>query len=92
MFYTIARKKNIVGKISYENGRLSGEPMLLQQLLGEIEARNDQDVGPIMYSPSGGDHSKDPLSIRLIMEEVFDQVEFFGNVPDWPLLPEGGKG
>lgn len=93
MFYVTVKKNGISGVIRYENGRLSGDHMLLQYLLAEIAARRDEDVGPIMYSPAGGDHLKDPVSVRLIIEDVFgDAAAFSGDVPEWPQLPKGWKG
>lgn len=86
------KKKGVSGWINYFAGELIGEMMLVQCILEELEANRGQPVGDIMYCPVDGDHLADPVSVRLIIEEVLDEFIFFGKVPEIPQLPHGFKG
>jgi hypothetical protein len=91
MFTAIVSYKGVAGEIQFSDGILTGEMMLVQFLISEAEASEGEAIGPYNYCPEGS-HISDPLSIRLLIEELFDTYEFIGEVPADPELEEGDKG
>ncbi|CAK6481398.1 hypothetical protein MHB45_27575 [Peribacillus sp. FSL K6-5616] len=85
-------KNGISGWLNYFDGVLIGEKMLVQCILEELAANKGNAVGDIMYCPLDGNHLADPVSVRLIIEEMLDEFIFFGKVPEIPQLPPGFKG
>lgn len=91
MFTAIVTYKKVTGDISFNDGIITGDPMLVSYLIDEAEYLKGKAVGPYNYCPEGS-HLSDPVSIRLLIEELFEDVSFIGDVPEDPELPEGANG
>lgn len=86
------KKKGVSGWLFYSEGKLTGEPMLVQHILTILEYKEGCAVGDINYHPLEGSHLESPISVRLIIEESLDEYTFFGKLPKIPKLPPNSWG
>lgn len=89
----VTYRKKYTGEVTFKDGVLSGEPMLVHYLRNEAEYR-DSTGAPVgnWYNYRPSKHISDALSIRLLIEEIFDNVTFYGDIPKDAELEEGNKG
>nr|WP_150959622.1 hypothetical protein [Aneurinibacillus sp. XH2] len=78
-----------LGKIMYDNGRLSGNQDAVRRVEFLALSLEGESVGPIPAN-TFTNHLESPLSSKIIIERAFnDQVRFSGNVPRIPRTPKG---
>lgn len=76
-------------EITWEDGKLTGPPEVVQIIKADAKVLEREDVGPVGGPFTRTKHLSNPLSASIIIREVLDEVlESSGNVPSPPEVPE----
>ncbi|MFC5772809.1 hypothetical protein [Ectobacillus antri] len=82
-FSITANYYNMRGDLTYDNGVITGNPLLVDALIDEAGFRKGKTIGVMNYKPAG-DILEDPSATRLIMELIFTDITYHGDKPELP--------
>ncbi len=75
-------------KITWDNGKLTGDPLLVSEVETEAKIREGESGGPVCGPYTRNDHLTDPLSAVNLISEVLDKVtKSSGDIPEPPEVP-----
>lgn len=79
------------GQVSWDNGNLSGDPVLVADIQREAQSREGIPTGPPCGPYTTTRHLGDALSSYVLMLEQFQPgtIQATGEVPGIPAIPEG---
>lgn len=87
MRFTVTTKYN--QSLTWEDGKVSGDPLLVEVIESQAKLREGQFVGKSYLGGTSKDHLNSPLSVYLILEELFGELRHEGDKIPIATIPKG---
>lgn len=84
-------RRKIAASITWDNGRLTGDSLLVEEAQDNARLYEGREIGFPDGPKSVTDHLKNPHGAAFLLGELFrpGTIHVFGEIPEWPELPEG---
>ncbi len=89
MKFTVTTKYN--QSLTWEDGKVSGDPLLVEVLESQAKKREGDFVGKSYLGGTEKDHLNNPLSVYLILEELFGELTHEGDKIPIGKPPKGDR-
>jgi len=77
--------------LTWEDGKVSGDLLLVEVIESQAKLREGQFVGKSYLGGTEKDHMNSPLSVYLILEELFGELRHEGDKIPIEKLPKGDR-
>ena len=76
-------------RVTYSDGDIQGDLFAADLLRQAAKRAEGQMIGPVGGPYTETNHLSEPLSALLLIEQAFEVVDTFGELPEAPGAPEG---
>ena len=85
------RRRKVTAGITWDNGRLSGDSLLVEEAKDTARFLEGRAVGFPGGPVSTSSHLSDVWAAAFILSQLFkpDSITVTGSIPDWPAIPPG---
>jgi len=77
--------------LTWEDGKVSGDPLLVEVLESQAKKREGDFIGKSYLGGTEKDHMNSPLSVYLILEELFGELRHEGDKIPLGKPPKGDR-
>ena len=89
MKFTVTTKYN--QSLTWEDGKVSGDPLLVEVIESQAKKREGDFIGKSYLGGTEKDHMNSPLSVYLILEELFGELRHEGDKIPIGKPPKGDR-